>query len=112
MWQHAYKTTLPPLLCSRGPISDDLDTACGATAVCVHVCEPVQSFAVQLTFEDGGPPLHVVLVPADPPELGGPLAVGGLAQRTGLHSHSQACTTATASIAPATATGSVALPGP
>ena len=30
----------------------------------------------QLTFEYGGPPFHVVLVPADPPELGGALPSG------------------------------------
>lgn len=45
---------------------------------------------IERTFEDGGTPLHVVLVPADPPELGGALAGGGLAQGTGPHCHSQA----------------------
>ena len=55
------------------------------------------------TFEDGGPPLHVVLVPADPPELGGALAGGGLAEGTGLHCHSQ-CPTLTPAVTPATPT--------
>ena len=99
---------LVPLLCRR-PLSDDMrpNTGKAESALYVSLCE---ACAVWLTFEDGGPPLHIVLVPADPPELGGPLPSGDLAQGTGLHSHSQASTTDTASIAPATAVGGVALP--
>ncbi len=50
-----------------------------------------RSHGREVTFEDGGSPFHVVLVPADPPELGGALACGGLVQGTGLHCHSQPC---------------------
>lgn len=47
--------------------------------------------ACMRTFEYGCPPLHVVLVPADPSKLGRALASGQVIQGAGLHTDSQTC---------------------